>query len=236
MIKRLTTVALALAAILGATDARADYLIYTNQASFEAAITGETTDNFNELGSNIQVFGPNGLNNTNGLTLPVTITGSNDYLLSASGSSLAGYYMANGTYLLGPISNSATDGITVTLPANTYTAAGADVANFMSNSVVSLVVTTSNGSIFNSSVLVDATSSTSTFGFLGVIDTTPGDSITSLRFSSPVGSNQNVLIDNFSLGFAPQAVPEPASMALIATGSLAIGATALRRRLRQKLA
>ncbi len=235
MIKQFTAAALGLAAILGATPARADYLVFTNRASFEAAITGEQTETFNELGSTTQSFGANGLSQgASGLTQPIAIAGTSGFLLSESSSSLAGFYPSNGTYLLGPISNSPTDGITASLPTSTFTAAGADVAIFASNSVVSFLVTTSDGATFNSSIAVDASSANSPFGFLGVVDTTPGDSIVSLTFSAPVGTSQNVVIDNFSMGFAPGAVPEPASMALLVTGSLAIGVAALRRRLRKK--
>jgi PEP-CTERM motif len=237
MIKQLTATTLGLAAIFAANPVRADYLVFTNRASFEAAITGEQTETFNELGPTLQSFGSTGLApSATGLAQPISLTGSGGFLLSASASSLAGFYASNGTYLLGPVSNSATDGLTVTLPPNTYTAAGADVGVFASNSVVNFVVTTSNGTTFNSSVGVDTSSPGSSLGFLGVVDTTPGDFVTSLTFSAPVGLNQNVVVDNFSFGFAPQAVPEPASMALLVTGSLAIGATALRRRLREKVA
>jgi hypothetical protein len=237
VIKKLTATILGLAAILAANPARADYVVYTNRASFEAAITGEHTETFNELGQPIQSFGATGLSQSpTELAQPISITGSGGFLLSASASSLAGYYSSNGTYLLGPISSTATDGVTVTLPANTYTAAGADVGVFASNSVVSFLVTTSNGTSFTSSVAVNTSLPGSSLGFLGVVDTAPGDFVTSLTFSAPMGSSENVVIDNASFGFAPQTVPEPASMALLVTGSLAIGATALRRRFRAKSA
>jgi hypothetical protein len=233
MTKQLTAAILGLTAILSATSVRADYVVYTNRASFESAIASEKTETFNELGSNVQNYGSSGLSQANGLLQPLSITASSGFLLSASAASFSGDYPANGTYLIGPISTSTTDGITVTLPANTYSAAGADVAGFTSNSVVSVLVTTSDGSSFNSSVMVDARSANSSLGFLGVVLTTPGDFVTSLTFSTPVGASQNVMIDNVSFG---SAVPEPASIALLVTGSLAIGTAALRRRLRKRLA
>jgi hypothetical protein len=230
MVQRLAAVALGLATILGGHAVQADYVVYTNRASFESAITGETTESFNELGSPISIYGSAGLSEANGLTQPLTISGSSNFLLSSSASAMAGYYPTNGTYLLGPISTSATDGLTVTLPANTYSAAGADVAAFASNSVVSFLVTTSDGSSFTSSVAIDASSSNSALGFLGVVLTNPNDYVTSLTFSTPLGAAQNVVVDNTSFGFAPLSVPEPASMTLIAAGGLALGISAARRR------
>lgn len=236
MFKLLTTAAIGIVAILGAGTAHADYLVYTNRASFEAAITGEQTETFSELGGSLQIFNTTGLSKASGLDQPISIVGSNNFLLSSSAASLAGFYPGSGTYLLGPVSNSSTDGITVTLPANTYTAAGADVGVFASNSIVTLTATTSNGTSFTNEIAVNTSSPNSSLGFLGVVDTTPGDYVTSLTFSAPVGANQNVVLTNFSMGFAPQAVPEPASMALLVTGSLAIAAASVRRGLRAKRA
>jgi len=235
MIKQLATATLGLAAILAANPARGDYQVFTNRASFEAAITGEQTETFNELGPTLQSYGSTGLSMSNGLNQPLTVTGSSGFLLSGSASSLANYYPANGTYLLGPYSTNPTDGINVAFSGK-YTAAGADVGVFTSRSVVSFLVTTTNGSSFTSSLAVDTSQPGSSLGFLGVIDTTPGDSITSLTFSAPVMSNKNVMIDNVSYGFAPQSVPEPASMVSLIAGSLVIATMAIRRKFRRKMA
>ena len=232
MVKGMIAASLGLAALFAASPSHADYVVYTNRTSFEAALKTESTENFNELGSGSQSYGAAGLSHSNGLTSSLTIAGSSNYLTSGSASSLAGYYPGNSTYLIGPISSSSADGITVSLPAGTYSGAGADVANFASNSLVSFVATTALGVQLNGSVSVNASSTSATFGFLGVVSTDPGDSIATLKFSSPPGLSQNIAIDNVSFGTAAApAVPEPGSMALLLAGSLAIGAGALRRRL-----
>ena len=121
MIKGIGLLALSLALTFSSGLAKADYVVYTSRASFEAALKSEATETFNELGSNVQSF-PNGLSQANGLSQPIAVSGAGNFLLSGSASSLGGSYPANGTYLVGPsVSGSATDGITVIFPANTYT-------------------------------------------------------------------------------------------------------------------
>ncbi len=103
MIKQLSAATLCLATILGSNAAHADYVVYTDRTAFEAAITGEKTETFNELSPSFQVYTPTGLTQSTGLTQPLAITGSNGFLVSTSGAAFSGYYPSNGTFLLGPI-------------------------------------------------------------------------------------------------------------------------------------
>src|SRR6185437_199357 len=98
------------------------------------------------------------------------------------------------------------------------------------NGTVSFTGTTSLGEIFTGTVSVNGSNPNATLGFLGVTTTSSTDYITSLKFSAMVNGGANVVVDNVSFG---QAVPEPASVALFAVGTLAVGAGALRRRFRR---
>jgi PEP-CTERM motif len=229
MNKGMGLLAFGLVMVLAVGTARADYMVYTDRATFEAALSSETTETFNELGGNIHAF-PSGLSQANGLTQPLTITGSGNYLLSGNSATFSGFYQNNGTYIIGALGSTINDGVTVSLPANTFTAAGADVSNFTASGLVSFTGTTSQGETFSGNVSVNGADRATTLGFLGVTTTSPDDFITSLKFSAQVGSNVNVVVDNVSFG---QAVPEPASMALFASGALVLGGGALLRRFRK---
>jgi len=217
-----------LSIVLTVGSARAGFVVYTDRTTFEAALKSETTETFNELGPNIRAYSPN-LTQADGLTQPLTITGSGNYLLSGSASSLAGYHPSNGTYLLGGIGSSASDGITVTFAPNSMNAAGADVSNYTVDGPVSFTGTTTLGETFSGMVQVAGSNKNSPFGFLGVT-TSPNDFITSIRFSATVGSNVNVLVDNVSFGTP---IPEPASIALFGSGVLLVGMNVLVRRIRR---
>ena len=233
MMKSISAATLGLALVLGSmTTARADYMVFTSRATFEAAITNEKTDTFNELGSNLKIYSSSGIGQVDGLTQPITVMGSSGFLLSASSTSLAGYYPSSGTYLVGPTTGAAGDGIKINLPGGTIIV-GADVANFASNSIVSFAATTSKGEVLCGSVMVDGSTTGSPLGFIGVSTKSPDDFVTSITFASPLGANQNVVVDNVSFGsITPLAVPEPASMALLAIGAFVLSGGAVRSRLR----
>ncbi len=217
----------------GMTTARADYMVFTSRATFEAAITNEQTETFNELGSKLQIFNATGIGPGDGLAQPITVGGSSGFLLAASSNSLAGYYPTNGTFLVGPTTSAVGDGITVNFSGGS-SLVGADVANFANNSIVSFVATTSNGEVLSGSVKVDGSTPGSSLGFLGVSTKSPGDYVTSMTFFSPLGANQNVVVDNVSFGtITPLAVPEPTSMALLAIGALGLSGHAVRSQLRK---
>jgi PEP-CTERM motif len=224
MLKGIAFLAFSLTVLLTVGSAEAGFVVYTSRSSFEAALVTETTETFTELGSTFQTFS-SGLSQANGLTDPLTITGSSGFLFSTSSSASAGFYPANGTYLLGPSSSSSTDGITVVFPAH-LTAAGADVNLFGALGTIDFSGTTSLGENFSGSVTVNGSLATGPFGFLGVTTTGPNDYITSLLFSAVVGANTNVVVDNVSFG----TVPEPASITLLGSGVLLVGAVLLRRR------
>jgi len=220
----------ALALVLSGGTTRADYLVYTDRVSFEAALKSETTENFNELGPQITGYANGTVSQANGLTQPITVTGAFGYLLSGSAGPLSGFYPSYGTYLLGGIGTSPDIGMTVTIPTNTYTALGADVTTYAANGFVVLSGTTSNGEVFSAMISVPGADPNSQLGFLGVTTNSPTDYINSLTFSTIPGANVNGIVDNVSFG---QAIPEPASLALFATGGLIVAAGLIRRRFRR---
>jgi hypothetical protein len=220
MINRIGLLVLGLTVILWSGPARADYVVYTSRATFEAALNSEMTETFNQLGTSVQMFS-SGLSQANGLILPITVTGSGGFLISGGSDTLGGFYPNNGTYLVGPYANSATQGITVSFAPNTN-AGGADVTTFAANGSVTFSGATSQGENFTGSVSTQGANPNAPLQFLGVIATTPNDYITSILFTSGVGANQNIVIDNVS-------VPEPTSMALFVLGGLVIGVGAVRR-------
>ncbi len=91
--------------------------------------------------------------------------------------------------------------------------------------------TTSMGENFTGTVSTMGGNPNAPLSFLGVTTTTPNDYVTNLIFSTPVGSNQSIIVDNVSIGTA---IPEPTSMALFVVGSLVIGVGAIHRRARIK--
>jgi hypothetical protein len=216
---------LGLALVFPNVPARADFIVYTNRSMFEAALASEKTETFSELGQSVQSF-PNGLSQPT-LTQPITVNGTGGFLLSAGSSVLGTVNPSYGTILIGPTSNSATDGITVSLPSNAYTGAGADVTGNNANTTISFFGTTSLGENFTGTVSVQGANFTAQFGFLGVTTTSPTDYLTSLTFSAPVATNFSPIVTNVSIGAA---IPEPTSMALFVAGALVIGVGAIRQR------
>ena len=92
------------------------------------------------------------------------------------------------------------------------TAFGFDFGAFYDNAVT-LNITLSDGSLFT------ATAPSSAYSFFGV---TSDVALTSVSFTT---TNNFTAFDNLSLGNATNNVPEPTSLALLALGIVALGAT-----------
>lgn len=229
MKKGIGLLALGLALTLFGGSAKADYVVYTDRVTFQTALNSQTTETFNELGGNIHSYANGFLSQAQGLTQPITVIGGYAYLLSGSAGSLGGFYPSYGTFLLGGIGTAPNLGTTVTLPSNTYTALGVDVTAYATNAMVSFSGITSHGEAFSGTTSVTGADPNGPLGFLGVSTNSSTDYINSIVFTVPPGTNVNVILDNVSFG---QAIPEPASMALFATGGLILAAGVLRRRFR----
>ncbi len=92
MLKGIGLLAIGLAMVFGNGPAKADYVVYTNRASFEAALSSGATERFEEAAiAPVQSF-PNGLSQANGLIQPITVTGSGNFLLTENAATLGGFY------------------------------------------------------------------------------------------------------------------------------------------------
>lgn len=214
--KLLFTLAAFAAVVFFSTPARADTIVFTSRAAFNAATMGLTTIDFEGIASTNSVA-----NFSSPLTIAgATFSGSPTGQVSVVDSGFfAPLFQFNSGAVLSGFAF-----VDVTLPAGT-TAIGTDL---MSTNPTGLPfqVTLSNGETFlvNTPLRPDR-------GFFGI---TSDVAITSIRFVTVPGPNQSSgipLIDNFSYGqAAPAAVPEPATMALLGTGLLGIAVRARGRR------
>jgi hypothetical protein len=216
-------------------QAQADYVTYSDRASFLAGLApaGVVTETFNELGTPVQTY-------TSPLVLPIgNVTGAPSITYSSlgafkSGGSpdlASGSYSSYGTYLVGPSSGRTAQGITITPPANTYTAIGLDLTTFLANGKISFIATTILDGTFSGSFTVPASDGNNTMAFFGLTTSSPTDYITSLQLNTQANSSQQIVVDNVSFGPVTATIPEPGSLALLTVGALALGVRASRRRL-----
>lgn len=207
----------AFAAVAAAsTPARADTVVFTTRALFNAAATGLTTIDFEGIASPSSVA-----NFSSPLTLQgVTFSGSATGMISVVDSNFfAPLFQFNSGAVLSGFSF-----IEVTLPAG-ITAIGTDLMSTNPDGRPFQVV------LANGETFVVNTPLRPGRGFFGI---TTDVAIASIRFTTIPSQTQGAgipLLDNFSFGQRnAAAVPEPATILLLGTGLAGIATRARRRR------
>lgn len=212
------------------SPAMAAIIEYTDRSAFNAATTGLTTLDFENLGTPSNGF----IHHVGGLVYGgVTFTDSKNLLYTIGPSYYPSYIYGTGVVLSSQGGHPFSDSIlTVQLPGG-ITAVGTDLGNngFPKSS---FIVTLSNGDVFNVTGGTPTGRGGSGFSFVGFTSTL---AIASISFDAiPTGSLHNddsgyiPSYDNFTFGSASAgAVPEPSSFALFCLGGLGLVTRACRR-------
>ena len=212
--KLLFTLAACAAVALASAPARADTVVFTTRALFNAAATNLTTIDFEGIAPNNSVA-----NFASPLTLQgVTFSGSPTGMVSVVDDGFfAPLFQFNSGAVLSGFAY-----IEVTLPAG-ITAIGVDLMSTNPDGrPFEVVLATGETFVVNTPLRPER-------GFFGI---TTDVAIASIRFTTIPSQTQGggiPLLDNFSFGQAQTAVPEPATLLLLGTGLAGI-ATRVRRR------
>jgi PEP-CTERM motif len=205
-------------AFIGTTGAQAGTVLYSNFATYSAAVTGLTTVTIPDENPGT-AYGTNGNGSVtyNGVTFSQNpaLSNGNFFNVPPEFSGASGAVLSSQEQTVG-IPN-----ILVSLPSS-FTAFSLNYGTFDDSSNVKFLL--SNGDSFTLSSIGNGYETSG--GFFGITDTT---AFTSVLVT--VGDPQNILsLNNVTYGSAISAVPEPATWAMMILGFVGIGTMTYRRR------
>ena len=202
----------ALLALLSVPQAGAA-TFYTSQAAFNGVSGASVVEDFENTGQTVEVALPGFSHNGLTFTGQAGVPGPNVYLLAAGTTGMgAGVPQPTSSIIL---SANGDENILVSLDSPAR-AIGFDV---YLNGLGPVEVRVYDGETLLDSYSFPGNENDQTY--LGVVSDTP---ITAFRFMSSLGASINTAIDNIAVA---EAIPEPASLAVLALGGLTLG---LRRR------
>jgi hypothetical protein len=184
---------------------RGDLTLYTSQAAYNAATTGNTTVNFNGIApanSFVMKPVPPGVT-VNSINFTIDTTKSNGMLFVVDAGFSNNFFGA--TVLDSQFSTATNDNILITLP----TAVTAAAFNFGSSAGLNVNFLFSNGAT------TTVTTTAEKIQFLGVTSSTP---FTTIELSQAETGTAGLALQNFTEGIA---APEPSSLSMLAIGVLA---------------
>lgn len=204
-------------------QARAGFDVFTNEAAYNAATTGNSTPiTFEGIAADnsflyVGASGGAGLDVSN-VSFTSDISTSNGVLYVIGKNT---YYTGNSVFSSQYYNTSSDVNIVVTLP-NAATAFGLNLGDFNGSSSP-LTITLSSGEIFHTSTVVFPTMT-----FVGFASSTP---FTSIKISDPNSAVPNGVLNIDNFRFGSRAVPTPSSLALLVIGGFgAFGKIRSRRR------
>jgi PEP-CTERM motif len=210
--------------LLASPAARANTLLqgYTVPANWQAAVTQLGTDTFEtapNVGNSTIYSNATGYSDGLGIDFVGAFNPSGNYLEVVNSSLSAYFNYQSGASLDSGLSSAVVQPyIIANLPAN-ITAIGLDVMTYGNNVPVTLTISDGTSVVVNTALLQQS--------FYGFTFAAP---VSWLKISVPGSPNStSVLMDNFTIGTADVAAPEPATLLLIGFGLVLLACLKKRR-------